>query len=44
MENKTLSIIMVILGVIVIFSKHDSAWIVSAILIGVGTGLFFWKD
>jgi len=27
-----------------IFVKHEYAWIVSAILIGGGTGLFFWKD
>ena len=30
--------------VITIFVKHETAWIISAILIGGGTGIFFWKD
>jgi len=44
MKNKTLGIIIVLLGVVMIFGEHERAWIVSAVLIGVGTGLFFWKD
>ena len=44
MKNKTLGTIAVLFGVIIIFSDHQSAWIVSAIMIGFGTGLFFWKD
>ncbi len=44
MRNSTLGIIIVIAGVLVIFTKHESAWIISAILIGGGSGLFFWKD
>ena len=35
---------MVLAGVLTIFVKHESAWIISAILIGGGTGIFFWKD
>tara|TARA_A100001011_G_C14110255_1_gene756681 strand:+ start:54 stop:188 length:135 start_codon:yes stop_codon:yes gene_type:complete len=44
MKNKTLGISLVLLGVVMIFGEHEKAWIVSAVLIGVGTGLFFWKD
>ena len=43
MKNKTLGIIIVLLGVVMIFGEHEKAWVVSAILIGVGSGLFFWK-
>ncbi len=44
MKNKTLGIIIVLLGVIAIFAKQDFAWIISAIMIGIGSGLFFWKE
>ena len=44
MKNSTLGMLIVIAGVLTIFVKHEYAWIVSAILIGGGTGLFFWKD
>ena len=44
MKNKTLGIIIVLLGVVMIFGEHDKAWIVSAISIGIGSGIFFWKD
>ena len=44
MKNKTLGIIIVLLGVVMIFGEHEKAWVVSAILIGVGSGLFFWKN
>ena len=27
-----------------IFIKHDNSWIISALLIGGGSGIFFWKD
>jgi hypothetical protein len=43
MKNKNLGLILVIMGGMAIFSEHDSAWIVSAICVGVGTGLFFTK-
>ena len=43
-ENRHLGILLVLAGVITIFVKHESAWIISAILIGGGTGIFFWKD
>ncbi len=44
MKNKTFGIIIVLLGVIAIFAKQDFAWILSAIMIGIGSGLFFWKE
>ena len=37
-------IIIVIFGGLALFSEQDSAWIVSSISIGIGTGIFFWKD
>ena len=44
MKNRHLGILLVLAGVITIFVEHESAWIVSALLIGGGTGIFFWKD
>ena len=44
MKNRHLGILLVLAGVITVFVKHESAWIVSALLIGGGTGIFFWKD
>ena len=38
------SLMFVMIGAILIFSQHEKAWIVSAILIGFGSGLFFWKE
>ena len=35
MKNKTLAIIIVLLGVIAIFAKQDYAWVLSAIMIGI---------
>jgi len=44
MKNKNIGLICVLLGVIAIFSDHTNAWILSALLIGGGSGLFFWKE
>ncbi|MBA1337931.1 MAG: hypothetical protein FD549_000241 [Pelagibacterales bacterium] len=44
MNNKTLGIIVVLFGGLAIFSEQEGAWIVSAIAVGVGTGIFFWKN
>ena len=41
MKNRHLGLLLVLAGVITIFVKHESAWIISAILIGGGTGIFF---
>ncbi len=44
MNNRTLGIIAIVFGVLVIFSEQEGAWIVSAISIGIGSGIFFWND
>jgi|TARA_B110000438_G_C15672722_1_gene588873 hypothetical protein len=44
MNNKTLGIVIIVFGGLVLYSEHEWAWIVSAIAIGIGTGIFFWKD
>ena len=44
MNNKILGIIILIFGILALYSKQDSAWIVSAISIGIGSGIFLWKD
>ena len=44
MNNKTLGIIIIVFGGLVLYSKQEYAWIVSAISIGIGSGLFFSKD
>ena len=44
MKNSTLGALIVLAGVLTIFVENDKAWIISSILIGGGTGIFFWKD
>ena len=44
MNNKTLGIIIITLGGLVLYSEHELAWIISAVSIGVGSGIFFWND
>jgi len=44
MGKKTIGIIIAIFGALVLFSSVDSSWIISAILLGAGSGIFFWKD
>ena len=44
MNNKTKGIIIIVFGGLVLYSQQDFAWVISAICIGVGTGIFFWKD
>ena len=44
MNNKTLGIIIIVFGGLVLYSEQEAAWIVSAISIGIGTGIFLWKD
>ena len=44
MNNKLLGIIIVVFGGLVLYSQQEYAWIVSAVSIGVGSGIFFWKD
>ena len=44
MNNKLLGIIIVVFGGLVLYSQQEYAWIVSAVSIGVGTGIFFWGE
>ena len=44
MNNKLLGLIIVVFGGLVLYSQQEYAWIVSAISIGVGSGIFFWKE
>tara|TARA_B100000963_G_C22584567_1_gene652449 strand:- start:1456 stop:1611 length:156 start_codon:yes stop_codon:yes gene_type:complete len=44
MANKTLGIIIIFLGGLVLYSQQNFAWIVSAIMIGIGAGILFWKE
>tara|TARA_Y100000768_G_C23605902_1_gene508235 strand:- start:390 stop:551 length:162 start_codon:yes stop_codon:yes gene_type:complete len=44
MKNSTIGILIVLAGVLTIFVQHESSWIVSALLIGGGTGMFLWRD
>ena len=44
MNNKTLGIIIIVFGGLVLYSKQEYAWIVSAVSIGIGSGIFFWKE
>ena len=44
MSNKNLALILVLFGGLILLSDQSGAWIVSAIAIGIGSGIFFWKD
>ena len=44
MNNKTIGISLIVFGGLILYSEHTAAWIVSALFIGLGTGMFFWKD
>ena len=45
MDNKVLGLIIIVFGGLVLFSELEAAIWVSAISVGVGTGIyFFWKD
>ena len=43
MNNKTKGSIIIVLGLLIFFSKHEYSWIMSAVLLGIGSGIFFWK-
>ena len=44
MGKKTISIAVSIFGVLILFSSVENAWIVSAVFLGFGSGIFFWKE
>ena len=43
-NNKTLGIILIVFGGLVLYNEREYAWVVSAIAIGIGSGIFFWKE
>jgi len=43
MNYKTKGSIIIVLALLIFFSKQDYAWLMSAVLLGVGSGIFFWK-
>jgi|TARA_B110000967_G_C18577019_1_gene407749 flagellar biosynthesis protein FliR len=43
MNNKVLGSIIIVLALLVFFSTKESAWIISAVLLGAGSGIFIWK-
>jgi multisubunit Na+/H+ antiporter MnhG subunit len=44
MSKKLIGIMIAILGSLIFFSNSENAWIVSAVLLGLGSGIFFWKE
>ena len=44
MSKKTIGVSIALFGVLIFFSNEENAWIVSAVLLGFGSGIFFWKD
>ena len=45
MHNKTFGIVIIVISGLVLYSEHEAAPIISAILIGIGSAIFFfWKD
>ena len=44
MKNKYIGILLVVLGTFTIFVQSPYSWVVSAILIGGGSGVFWWPD
>ena len=44
MSYKSKGSIIIVLALLFFFSKQEYAWIISSISIGIGSGIFFWKD
>ena len=44
MGKKTIGILIAVLGALVLFSSQENAWVISAVLLGFGSGVFFWRD
>ena len=40
MNNKTIGIIIIVFGGLVLYSNQEEAWIISAIAIGIGSGIY----
>ena len=44
MHNKPIGIAVIIFGGLVLYSAQEYAWIVSAIAVGIGSGIFLRPD
>ena len=44
MDNKLLGIIVIGFGLLVLFSKQEYSWIISAIAVGIGSGFLIRKS
>jgi|TARA_B100000795_G_C22466699_1_gene311393 hypothetical protein len=44
MGKKTIGILIAVLGALVLFSSQENAWVISAVLLGFGSGIFFWRE
>ena len=44
MDNKLLGIIIIGFGLLVLFSKQEYSWVVSAIAVGIGSGFLIRKS
>ncbi len=44
MKKNLIAMLLILFGVVIIFSDHKAAWWLSAVLIGVGSGLMFMRD
>ena len=44
MNNKTLGIIIIVFGGLVLYSEQEYSWVVSAIAVGIGSGFLIRKS
>ncbi len=44
MDNKLLGVIIIGFGLLVLFSKQEYSWVVSAIAVGIGSGFVIRKN
>jgi len=44
MSKKIIGIVIAIFGSLIFFSSVENAWIISAVFLGVGSGIFLWKE
>jgi hypothetical protein len=43
MNYRTIGIASIVAGGLILYSQHSLAWILSAIFVGIGSGLFFFQ-
>ena len=44
MDNKLLGVIIIGFGLLVLFSEQEYSWVISAIAVGIGSGIFLRPD